>query len=1245
MTPPVLLNTMANFNEKTCSKVYMNVFRKFNMGLPEHAQLHFSEWNHNSNFIACGGALGTLKIVKIGMDVRDPKPNASALIVNQSLEGHNATVINATWNENNQKLTTSDTSGLIIVWGLFNDQWAEEMINNRNKSVVVGICWNTEGTKIAIAYADGNVIVGTLEGNRIWNKELDMQLAACEWAPDGDMLIFGTADGKVSVYDDEGSHYLDIQMVCLESEDLEQALAKKENQKEEIVTMKYWSPTLKSKAMMEIQEKEEKEQEKERVLTGTAIFNNYPTRSPVAKDPFDQDKNSEPNQPVPSDRPRFMVAYSRGVLQLMRSLNDTEPVVVRLPNLKITGAKWSPNGAFIAISGTALDTEDPRHSSVHFLSAYGQVIGFFQHFETRITGICWEASGLRMAIAADGNLFIGHVRPEFRWGAIEDTIIYAYQKEDPYQYGLMFYDFKTDEKTIKAVTYFENMASYKEHCIIINRQDEVGAVQYFCQLCNSIGTSLDYNMTNVKPKYVCVNGMCAVIASEDRYFIWHFVLPRTNSVQAGIHVPGKSGEYVLEEQQRTIEYGTKRLLGSKDSICATCIGDTFFLMALVNGGVYRANLSDGVITARYNLSPTVDSMKLNCDFTKLAVVKLVEQVPFSITLYEFMADELQKTYSCEKKDVWDYQWDSNDNNMLAFKDKHKIMICDGTTVLEQSPVYGSIFSFQNLVVTSVNIEKLLLTPETPTKSVITESMIKAKQDVLNLLNAMKLDEAVDYAERSPHAELWNMIAQYAVLKHQFDKAEHAFVKLEDYAGVQFIKYIRNISSNELRNAEIFAFREQFDEAKDIFLHCDRKDLAIEMYEKVGDHLAVYELVKNDPDKEKKKASYENMAEYYYENLDWKEAAKFYGLCDDIEMQIDCLIKENEFGELEVLARSLSDESKHLETMGDVFTSRGMCDQAVECYLKKKLPEKALHACMELNQWQKAQFIADAHHIENVEGLLGRYAEQTRGASDEKSIATLGLYMRAGRHLDAAKIAFDIANDRREKMKPIDDLKQCYVLGALLVEDHRQTIKDLKKIDKHNFLENTLDDESGLTAEQTRILENTWKGAEAFHYMMLAQQHFLNGRIEDALQTSIILSDYEEYLDPAEIHKMIALAAANVGQFGICSKAMMRLEVLEEFDDAEREEMRDLSFSIFSQFPPVNPSSSKIPCIACDAQIDPFDLQCRECYTKFPVCIASGRLILGNIFWQCQRCKRIAHPHEISKYNFCPLCHEAERFSI
>lgn len=101
-----------------------------------------------------------------------------------------------TWNEQYQKLTTSDQNGLIIVWMLYkgftclstemvysiwvtsviaiwfvfvfaftqSGSWYEEMINNRNKSVVRSMSWNADGQKICIVYEDGAVIVGSVDG-------------------------------------------------------------------------------------------------------------------------------------------------------------------------------------------------------------------------------------------------------------------------------------------------------------------------------------------------------------------------------------------------------------------------------------------------------------------------------------------------------------------------------------------------------------------------------------------------------------------------------------------------------------------------------------------------------------------------------------------------------------------------------------------------------------------------------------------------------------------------------------------------------------------------------------------------------------------------------------------------------------------------------------------------------------------------------------------------------------------------
>ena len=83
--------------------------------------------------------------------------------------------------------------------------WYEEMINNRNKSVVRDMKWTSDGRKIAIVYEDGAVIVGSVDGNRLWGKELNMPLRFVEWSPDSRWIIFVTLDAEVWIYDADGN--------------------------------------------------------------------------------------------------------------------------------------------------------------------------------------------------------------------------------------------------------------------------------------------------------------------------------------------------------------------------------------------------------------------------------------------------------------------------------------------------------------------------------------------------------------------------------------------------------------------------------------------------------------------------------------------------------------------------------------------------------------------------------------------------------------------------------------------------------------------------------------------------------------------------------------------------------------------------------------------------------------------------------------------------------------------------------
>jgi WD repeat-containing protein 35 len=65
--------------------------------------------------------------------------------------------------------------------------------------------WTPNGEKIGIVYEDGAVIVGSVEGTRLWGKELKIQLKLIEWSPDNRMIVFGCPDGSVHIYDYVGN--------------------------------------------------------------------------------------------------------------------------------------------------------------------------------------------------------------------------------------------------------------------------------------------------------------------------------------------------------------------------------------------------------------------------------------------------------------------------------------------------------------------------------------------------------------------------------------------------------------------------------------------------------------------------------------------------------------------------------------------------------------------------------------------------------------------------------------------------------------------------------------------------------------------------------------------------------------------------------------------------------------------------------------------------------------------------------
>ncbi|CAE7892585.1 WDR35, partial [Symbiodinium sp. KB8] len=198
----------------------MFIYLSKKIAIPNQTRLRSLSWNPEHGWIACGGDNGLLKVLKLDQVSKDAKTKGVAapsnLSMNQTLEGHNGGVMVVTWNAQHKKLTTSDQYGLIIVWMLHKGTWFEEMINNRNKSVVRDMKWTSDGLKICIIYEDGAVIVGSVDGNRVWGKELKTNLAFVEWSPDGRSILFVTLEGQVHLYDSSGNRITNLPLYAVE---------------------------------------------------------------------------------------------------------------------------------------------------------------------------------------------------------------------------------------------------------------------------------------------------------------------------------------------------------------------------------------------------------------------------------------------------------------------------------------------------------------------------------------------------------------------------------------------------------------------------------------------------------------------------------------------------------------------------------------------------------------------------------------------------------------------------------------------------------------------------------------------------------------------------------------------------------------------------------------------------------------------------------------------------------------------
>jgi len=1198
----------------------MFVYLSKKIAIPHQLALQVVSWNSAQGWIACGGESGLLKVLKLeSSEGGKAAAGQSNLSMNQTLEGHQGTIMVITWNENFRKLTTSDQNGLIIVWMLHRGIWFEEMINNRNRSVVRDMKWSADCQKICIIYEDGAVIVGTVDGQRLWGKEVKTQLAFVEWSPDGKNILFCTLNGEVHVYDNEGIYSHKVPIYCLDS-GTEGTVA----------------------------------------IAGIDWF-------------------AGPSGPD-NQTPALCLGFENGRVQIMRSDADDKPVLLDT-QLRCTGLKWDPNGSVVAIAGIQAQgaANDREVGVVQFYAPSGQHLRSLRVPGQNLRAISWEGSGLRLALAVDSHIFFANIRPDYLWGYFSHTLVYAVLRKERNEHVVVFWDTHTDEKYTKYIKHVTHIRSSEEYCVLVTKADDASG-QHIVIVCNDIGSPVDSKYMQLEPMQVAMTNSHVIATSEDVVYIWNYRSSVSRQAQGDLASAAAGMKQRRAEMMFHIDEsfapgsGTHDKDGfvppsttTQDPIACICATEQCLLVARESGVVQRYSLPHLALEARFTLRCRPQVIAANCESTRMSVIDINGVLLlFDIEVKSGGRGDVKpvspedgpgKQLDFERKDVWNMRWATDNPDLFAIMEKTRMYIVRGLQPEEPVLSNAYICAFKDLQIQSVLIDEVIQNPENPRKEVLLDFETKSLRDTRDILTKVSnLKDAFNYVDANPHPRLWRLLAEAALEQLEFSVAEKAFVRFEDYQGIQLVKRLRLLDDRVKQKAEVAAYFQRFDEAESLYREIDRKDLAIDLRVRLGDWFRVIQLA-HGANEDLLHQAWSAIGDYYADRCKWHNAANYYAKAGNNAALVDTYYFLEDYDALERVIPSLPEGSPLLTEVGNKFASVGLCEQAVQAFLRHGDVKTAVDTCVLLNQWELAVNLAQQHNFQQIEGLLAKYAQHL--LDKNKKIEAVQLYRKASRHTEAAKLLNQMAKDMPGgAQRHPDRIKRLYLLAALEVEKFKNKTLDAQMTSATQGTMTTAQTlQSLVTQDQSvssdRALESPWRGCEAFHIYLLAQRQLYEGQHEQAMKTSLRLAEYEDILDTQTIYSLIALTTYYNKFFAQCSRAFIKLEASSDVSDEMRNKFADLALSIFTRNAPRDPQGHMLPCPKCGTRINDWVISCPSCNHRLAFCVASGRSIFpedrtasipyppgtgGGETIKCRTCRHRMYTTEVRKLRNCPLCH-------
>ncbi|GAA50751.1 WD repeat-containing protein 35 [Clonorchis sinensis] len=1052
----------------------------------------------------------------------------------------------------------------------------------------------------------------------------------------------------------------------------------------------------------------------------------------------------------------------------MRHHGDTDPILLDT-GIEIACAAWNENGSLLAVAGVQKNIGLSNVSAgkcterdinvVQFYSAFGEHLRSLCLPGKFLTSCAWEGSGsLRLALTVDSFIYFANLRPDYKWAYCNtaNTIIYSFARAGSQATFVVFWNVKRNLTRMISVNQLTHICAAEDYACLVCKNEPVGSGSTLT-LCNAMGISLDSKRIQLEPTQVLMTGNQVIAVTKSLIYAWQFANPKQlTGLTSGLSSFGRahregferlchidnqhqklsevSGEETLL-QDRLTDWTLAKKPASPDPVSTIAVsGRRHLFVARLSGIVNHYRLPDLHLESTFQATDTRPyRMQVNCDASKLAIVDDSGVLTMHLTTDgtcngSALLEDRQKLNDFVRKDVWDIRFSEDNPDMFAIMEKTRMFIFDRLQAEPAIQTSTFICSFNDLEVLGVLLDELVALEDQPSKDCLLRVPVKVFRDCQYVLEKEGPTKVQDLLDANPHPKLKQLLAESCLARQDLDTAELGFVHCQNYAGIQFVKRLRNVQSKVIRKAEVDAFFGKIDEAEQLLLTNDRSDLAIELRKRFGDWFRVAQLAKDSGAlvKDAELAEIWNcIGDHFADQMLWDKAAGYYRQGGNLTKFAECLYQLEDYNGLERLVEELQDNHPLLPELAHRLANIGLAQQAVYALIKCNRVQEAIDVHLELNNWQLAMDLI-SQHFPITPGMGNYHKQQQQQKIDSllnqniahlldqgRRVHAVELFKRAGKLLQAAELMYQEARDAARKgTTSLLQLKKMYViigllmeqfyeqnklqasvkakatncaesvmqasstLAGLLLEERERTDHQVDRLTTNTESNKSVwnealgrnrkpdagdrpTDKSSSSLEKTpdklsmgiggraqvseagapfvtnrrgdisRLIDQPWRGAEAYHFLSLAQRQLYAGSIDEALRTAQLLRDYEDILEPRTIYSLIAMCAINAKAFAICSKAFTKLETLPNLSSADRKAYEQLALDIFTLYQPSdqhrNPDSYEM-----DSML--------ESETKIPICVVTGQPVTDYQFWMCPTCKHSAYEQEITRLHSCPLCH-------